>query len=652
MKNYGFVKVASAIPLVKLGDCESNALQIISMIEDAEKKGVEIVCFPEMSVTGYNCEDLFAQSYLLQRAEEALQKIAESTKSFGIVSIVGAPVKVGYQLLNAAVVMCCGKIISIVPKTHMASYNEFYESRWFTSADEVELKSTELCGQTVNVDVNTVFSLDEKTRFSIEICEDLWTPIPPSCYATLHGSQIVFNLSASNETVGKNSYRLGLISQQSARCFSGYVYSSAGVGESSTDLVFGGHSIIAENGSVLANSDSYIAVPQLTVADIDVEHLQTDRQKNTCFAQGLRRQSPFMEMHDVSLASRLSGPFERKEIKIARKYDAQPFVPNGDKINQRCEEIYLMQVNALATRMRNVGIKHATIGISGGLDSTWALIITAGAFDKLHLDRKSITAISMPGPGTTIHTRTSADELIEKTGVADEVIDINDACHAHMKDIGYDESLRGTTYENAQARERTQILMDTANMTGGIVIGTGDLSELALGWATYNGDQMSMYGVNAGVPKTLIRSLITWAIKKNIINDGEEVLQRILDTPVSPELLPFASDGSIAQKTEDLVGPYELHDFFLYHTLRYGSSPKKIFFLARKSFEGKYDEKIIHKWLTVFYRRFFAMQFKRSAMPDGPKIGSVSLSPRGDWRMCSDVSSAEWLKEMGNVYNK
>ena len=583
-----------------------------------------------MCITGYTCGDLFAQQLLLEQAEMALIQILNSTRQLDIISILGMPVVVNSTVINAAVVIQKGKILGVVPKTYLPNYKEFYEQRWFTSALQVSENSVRLCGQIVPMGNNLLFETAE-TTFGIEICEDLWATVPPSSSLALQGAEIIFNLSADDEGIGKHNYLCSLISQQSARCISGYVFSSSGFGESTTDVVFAGNGLIYENGYLLARSERFCLEEQLIINEIDVECIRAERRVNTTFAAN-KANCPGKE------AIRISTEFvNSKDLNLTRTFNPHPFVPQGSELNSRCEEIFSIQ------------IKTAVIGISGGLDSTLALLVCVKTFDKLGLSRKDILGITMPGFGTTDRTYHNAIDLMNSLGVSIREISIREACIQHFKDIGHDLNIHDVTYENSQARERTQILMDIANQTWGMVIGTGDLSELALGWATYNGDHMSMYGVNAGIPKTLVKHLVQWVAENGMDEASKATLLDIVDTPISPELIPADENGEIKQKTEDLVGPYELHDFFLYYFLRFGFRPSKIYFLAQTAFSGVYDDETIKKWLQTFFRRFFNQQFKRSCLPDGPKVGSISISPRGDWRMPSDASSAAWLKEIAEL---
>ena len=640
--NYGFVKVAAAVPRVKVADCKFNSERLEGLITIAEGKGVQILTFPEMCITGYTCGDLFAQQLLLEQAEMALIQILNSTRQLDIISILGMPVVVNSTVINAAVVIQKGKILGVVPKTYLPNYKEFYEQRWFTSALQVSENSVRLCGQIVPMGNNLLFETAE-TTFGIEICEDLWATVPPSSSLALQGAEIIFNLSADDEGIGKHNYLCSLISQQSARCIPGYVFSSSGFGESTTDVVFAGNGLIYENGYLLARSERFCMEEQLIINEIDVECIRAERRVNTTFAAN-KANCPGKE------AVRISTEFvNSKDLNLTRTFNPHPFVPQGSELNSRCEEIFSIQIAGLAQRLLHTGAKTAVIGISGGLDSTLALLVCVKTFDKLGLSRKDILGITMPGFGTTDRTYHNAIDLMNSLGVSIREISIREACIQHFKDIGHDLNIHDVTYENSQARERTQILMDIANQTWGMVIGTGDLSELALGWATYNGDHMSMYGVNAGIPKTLVKHLVQWVAENGMDEASKATLLDIVDTPISPELIPADENGEIKQKTEDLVGPYELHDFFLYYFLRFGFRPSKIYFLAQTAFSGVYDDETIKKWLQTFFRRFFNQQFKRSCLPDGPKVGSISISPRGDWRMPSDASSAAWLKEIAEL---
>ncbi len=637
---FGFVKVAAAIPAVKVADCKFNAQQTEQQIVIADGKGVQIIVFPELNLTGYSCGDLFAQSLLLEQAEFALMQIVNNTRQLDIISIVGMPVMVNSTLMNCAVVFQKGKILGLVPKTYLPNYKEFYEQRWFTSsAAHPDSTTVRLCGQVVPISAHLLFDTPE-VCFGVEICEDVWAPVPPSSTLVLKGAEIIFNLSADTENICKHQYLRSLLAQQSARCLAGYVFSSCGFGESTTDVVFAGNALIYENGSLLAASDRFSFEEQLVISEIDVERLRGERLVNTTFSASIR-------MHQEVPVQHISTELVPiRELGLTRPVEPHPFVPSGTRqLDERCEEIFSIQVAGLAKRLVHTHCNTVVLGISGGLDSTLALLVCVKTFDKLGLPRKGIVGVTMPGFGTTDRTYHNALSLMASLQVTTKEISIKDACIQHFQDIGQDMSVHDVTYENGQARERTQILMDYANKLGGLVIGTGDLSELALGWATYNGDHMSMYGVNASIPKTLVRYLVNWVAQTGVDTLSRNTLLDIIDTPISPELIPADENGNIKQKTEDLVGPYELHDFFLFHFLRFGFRPAKIFYLAEIAFRGTYDSTTIKKWLTNFYRRFFAQQFKRSCLPDGPKVGSVSLSPRGDWRMPSDASAALWLKE-------
>ncbi|MCR5313653.1 MAG: NAD(+) synthase [Bacteroidaceae bacterium] len=652
--NYGFIKVASAIPSLRVADCDYNERQIESLIVQAEGKGVEIITFPELCITSYTCQDLFSQQILLDSAEAALFRLLDVTRSLDIISIVGMPVQVQSSLFNCAVVIQGGKILGIVPKTFLPNYKEFYEQRWFASAATMPDTQVNLCAQTVPMSRNLIFRTSS-VNFGIEICEDVWAPIPPSCNLSLLGAEVIFNLSATNELISKNKYLHSLLQQQSARCIAGYVYSSAGFGESTQDVVYAGNAIIYENGKLLATSERFSLNEQLIISEIDVEHIRTERRTNTSFAESIRMEGRSKEVTEINTI-----PISPKyDFELTRWINPHPFVPSGKLLDERCEEIFEIQVEGLAKRIVHTNAKCVVLGISGGLDSTLALLVCAKTMDKLKRNRTDIIGITMPGFGTTGRTYNNSVSLMESLGVTLKEISIKDACLQHFHDIDQNINIHDVTYENGQARERTQILMDVANQFEGFVVGTGDLSELALGWATYNADHMSNYGVNCSIPKTLVKYLVSWVANSVVDPDSKATLLDIVDTPISPELIPADDEGNIQQKTEDLVGPYELHDFFLYNFLRLGFRPAKIYYLAQKAFikqtynneqetqmtVGKYNEETIKKWLTTFCRRFFTQQFKRSCLPDGPKVGSVSLSPRGDWRMPSDASYAMWVKE-------
>ena len=611
-------------------------------MRQASEKGVQIIAFPELSVTGYTCLDLFAQQTLLNGAEAALLQLVSNTADLDILTIVGVPLRTENRLINAAVVFQKGAIRGVVPKTYLPNYKEFQEQRWFTSATELRESTISIGKEEYPMGSHLLFRSGRLTA-GIEICEDLWVPVPPSSLLTMEGANIIFNLSASNELIGKHAYLRSLICQQSARCMAGYVYASSGFGESSTDLVFAGNGIIAENGNLLAESPRFTMEEQLVISEIDIETLQNDRQVNTSFMYGTSG-LPKEKAQVVDFQVRIPDGFS-----LTRPVDPHPFTPSGEALKERCEEIFHIQVAGLAKRLVHAHAQTAVVGISGGLDSTLALLVTVMTFDALKMPRGQIIGITMPGFGTTDRTYTNACDLIRSLGVTLKEIPIKEACLQHFRDIDHDPSVHDVTYENSQARERTQLLMDVANQKNGLVIGTGDLSELALGWATYNGDHMSMYGVNGSIPKTLVKYLVEWVANHKVDDASRLPLLDIVDTPISPELIPADENGNIKQKTEDLVGPYELHDFFLYHFLRFGSYPSKIYFLAQKAFAGIYDNATVKKWLYTFFRRFFQQQFKRSCLPDGPKVGSVSLSPRGDWRMPSDAVSRLWLEEIERI---
>ena len=633
---YGMIKVAAAVPTVKVADVAYNVGQAESLIAQAEGQGVEVMVLPELCLTGYTCQDLFKQQLLIDKAEEALLVLLDFTRKLDVIVIVGLPVQIGSLLYNCAAVIQSGTLLGVVPKTYLPNYGEFYEKRWFASAQDLKPQDIYLAGSPIHVTSEpTIFTTCDGVRFGIEICEDVWAPVPPSNRLALAGADIIFNLSASDELIGKHEYLCQLLCQQSARTMTGYVYASCGFGESTQDVVYGGNAIVVENGHVLCEGERFSLQPQIKIMQIDVERLRTERRTNSTFITAQSRVS----CQPLNISCK---PVSPREFELIRSVDPHPFIPKKDDMQASFEEILNIQVAGLAKRLYHIGGTKAVIGISGGLDSTLALLVTVKAFDKLGLDRRGIIGITMPGFGTTDRTYNNALALMKELGVTTREINIVKAVKQHFEDIGHNAKQHDTTYENSQARERTQILMDVANKENAIVVGTGDLSELALGWATYNGDHMSMYGVNAGVPKTLVRYLVSYIAGEMATN----ILMDIVDTPISPELLPADTQGNIRQKTEDLVGPYELHDFFLYYTLRYGFRPAKILMLAEKAFGSTYDTAVIKKWLTTFCRRFFNQQFKRSCMPDGPKIGSVSLSPRGDWRMPSDAASTLWLKDL------
>ena len=631
----GFIKVAAGTPDIKVADCEYNRAEITALIDKAYAAGVRILALPELCITGYTCQDLFFQQALLDGALNALREITEHTAGSDMLISVGCPLRFRGELYNCAVVLKDGKILGVVPKKFLPNYNEFYEKRHFTAAPEGQF-DIELFGESVPFGLGLLFECRTMPElvFAAELCEDLWAAEPPSISLALGGATIIANLSASNETIGKDMYRRELVNSQSARLLCGYVYASAGSGESTQDLVFGGHDIIAENGIILAESKLYST--GLTVTEIDVQKLASERRRNTSFTGGIR---PGMR--------RIPFDMEVRSTELTRIVRRTPFVPNtAAETDKRCEDILTMQAHGLEKRIRHTNAKMLVIGISGGLDSTLALLVCVEAMKLLGRPASDILAVTMPCFGTTKRTRSNAERLCELLGTQLRVIDIAASVKQHFRDIGHDESNHNVVYENGQARERTKILMDLANAENGMVVGTGDLSELALGWATYNGDHISMYGVNASVPKTLVRHIVKYYAGTVENAELREVLMSIFDTPVSPELLPADENGNIAQITEDLVGPYELHDFFLYNGIRWCFPPKKVFRLAEYAFAGSYDRETILKWLRTFYRRFFSQQFKRSCLPDGVKVGSVTLSPRGDWRMPSDASPALWLKEL------
>ncbi len=634
--NFGFVKVASAIPSVKVANSKYNAQSMLSMIKEASEKNVELILFPELGITSCSCGDIFLNKHLQQEAERALKTVVEESAKHNTIIVIGMPVLLGSLLFNCAVVLHRGKIIGAVPKK-IINNNE-NEGRWFTSGALLPDDATiTLCEQTVCISPDTLFRTPSYT-FGIEIGEEN-SPISQGTSLALNGAEIILNLSASSESVGKHEYLKQIFATNSAKTNSAYIYSGCGYGESSGDNVYGGNALIIENGELLACSRRFSTQPQLLISEIDTELLNSRRLRNSAF-RSCRNSSRNNSIKTCYIAQE-----ESKEVVLTRKYNAMPFIPKENCMNERCEEIFSMQSIGLAKRIEHTNAKSCVIGISGGLDSTLALLVTVKAFDLLGRSRKEIMAVTMPGFGTTDRTYNNALCLMQNLGVSIQEVSIKEACIQHFKDIGHDVNIHDTTYENSQARERTQILMDLANRTNGFVIGTGDLSELALGWATYNGDHMSMYGVNASIPKTLVKYLVRWIALNSDNEATRTTLLDIVETPISPELIPAHENGEIKQKTEDLVGPYELHDFFIYHTLRNGFTPSKIYHIACKSFEDIHSKETIKKWLTIFFRRFFTQQFKRSCMPDGPKVGSCNLSPRGDWRMPSDADVAGWLAE-------
>ncbi|MCM1369144.1 MAG: NAD(+) synthase [Candidatus Amulumruptor caecigallinarius] len=645
MNDVNYIRVAACSPMVKPCDIDYNIAQIEACFRECAEKGVALAVFPELSVTGYTCADLFQQDLLIEKAREALTVLARRVKDVGAALVVGVPVENQSRLYNCAAWIENGRIQGIVPKTHVPNYGEFYERRWFAPASEPHspfLSFVDLDGMEYDVPFGRILFESGHATVGIEICEDLWVPNPPSSMMCMNGAKIILNLSASNELIGKHTYLKQLISGQSARCRCAYVYSSSGANESSSDLAFCGNAIIYEDGKLLAESDRFVFAPRTAVADIDVDALKHDRIHFNTFATN---SEPHM---DIKVRVNSLTPVENDDSLFAyRHINIHPFVDSDpDKLRERCDEISSIQAWGLAVRLNAIGCKHAVIGVSGGLDSTLAMLVTCKAFDMLGLPHENIQGITMPGFGTTERTHGNADKLMELLGVTKREIPIGDAVKLHFRDIGHSGTTHDVTYENSQARERTQILMDMANMLNGIVIGTGDLSELALGWCTYNGDHMSMYAVNASVPKTLVKYLVEGYASSSDNPALTAVLTDIVNTPISPELLPADKMDNIKQKTEDLVGPYELHDFFLYNMLRYGMSPKKIYLMACKGFKGIYSEATITHWLKTFYRRFFSQQFKRDCMPDGVKVGSICLSPRGDWRMPSDASRNLWLSQL------
>ena len=634
---YGLIKVAAAIPGVKVADTDYNTQQIESLIVRAEGKGTEIIVFPELCITGYTCQDLFRQSLLLDKAEESLMVLLDFTRKLDIISVVGMPVRIGSLLYNCGVVIHRGTILGVVAKTYLPNYNEFYEKRWYASSTDLIEQDIYLAGNLVHVSNEPqVFRTCDGVGFGVEICEDVWAPLPPSNNLALAGADIVLNLSASNDLVGKRAYLRSLLLQQSARMICGYVYTTCGYGESTQDVVYGGGAFIIENGTVIAEAKRFQLEPQLLVQQIDVERLRSERQNNTTFRTAQDG------AHAKAVDAKLVTP---RDFELLRQVNPHPFIPSDEEMGETCEEILNIQTMGLCKRLVHSHCDKAVIGISGGLDSTLALLIVVRAFDRLGYSRRNIIGVTMPGFGTSDRTHDNAVSLMGTLGITQREISIAKAVNQHFEDIGHNPSMHDVTYENSQARERTQILMDVANQVGGLVIGTGDLSELALGWCTYNGDHMSMYGVNASIPKTLVQSLIRYAASLPAFSTQQSVLIDVIDTPISPELTPADEEGNIKQKTEDLVGPYELHDFFLYYIMRHGFRPAKVFLLAQAAFSQKYSDDVIKKWLTTFCRRFFNQQFKRSCMPDGPKVGAISLSPRGDWRMASDAAGTLWLKE-------
>lgn len=638
--NSGFIKVRAASPRVTVGGVQKNLENALAEIELAKKDKVRILTFPELYLSGYTCGDLFLQKTLTDACMQALETICEKTENLDMVICIGLPVRTENRLYNCAAVLFHGEILGFVPKTYIPNYGEYYEKRWFASGESST--DVEWGDFTIGMEANSTFRLSPDTVLGVEICEDLWVPNPPSTELALSGANIIVNLSASNEAVTKNDYRKSIISAQSAKCFCAYVYASAGVGESSTDLVFSGACTIAENGAILAEGERFAFDGSRCTADIDVDKLNAERMRNGSFSDNFHWEKTSV-FENYAVANE-NGAVETDFADITRTFDPHPFVPSDTaEKDERCREILAIQSHGLAKRLAHTGLKKAVVGISGGLDSTLALLVSVRAMQILQLPSENIICVTMPGFGTTDRTYKNAVALIHSFGATFSEIPIKDAALQHMQDIGHNPDLHDITYENTQARERTQILMDLANKNGGILVGTGDLSELALGWCTYNADHMSMYGVNAGVPKTLVRHLVENEAE-HLPEEIAKILYDVLDTPVSPELLPPDENGKIQQKTEDTLGPYEVHDFYLYHFLRFGTAPQKLLFMAERAFAGIYTEEQLKRWLQLFIKRFFNNQFKRSCLPDGPKVGSVSLSPRGDWRMPSDAVCEEWLK--------
>ncbi len=642
MKEYGYIRVGACVPKIKVADVEFNKNEIIEKIKDADNQNIQILTFPELSLTGYTCNDLFLQDVLLNNALDALKEIKEFTKNVNQIIIIGMPLRAENQIFNVAVVLQKGEILGVVPKTYIPNYSEFYEKRWFSSSVNIKENQVNLFGKNIPFGNNVLFADkdDKDFCFGIEICEDLWSVYPPSTNHAINGATIIFNLSASNEIVGKYQYRKDLVKNQSAKTISAYVYASSGVNESSSDVVFSGHAMIAENGSILKENERFNFDSSIIFEDVDVKKLMNNRYKDISY-MGVVNDDDYVKVQ-VDVKDSLKDTI--------RINDMYPFVPKNEaKREERCNEIFNIQASGLAKRLLHTGIKKSVIGISGGLDSTLAFLVIVEAYKKLGISNNNIIAITMPGFGTTDRTYNNAVDLVKSYGAVLKEISIKEACALHFKDIGQDENIHDVTYENAQARERTQILMDIANKEGALVIGTGDLSELALGWCTYNGDHMSMYAVNTSIPKTLVRYLVEFVSQKEQNKLGKKALLDILDTPISPELLPPDKNGKIKQKTESVIGPYVLHDYFLYHFLRYGATPKKIYFMAKKTFDGRYSNDEIKRWLKVFIKRFFNQQFKRNCIPDGIKVGTISLSPRGDLRMPSDASYNIWLKELEDL---
>ena len=638
-KKYGYVRVAASVPELKVANVEFNTNEVISEIKKLDKEGVQIVTFPELCLTGYTCADLFSQDILIDKYMEALERVVKETANLNIISIIGAPIVCDNQMFNCGVVVNRGRVLGIVPKTYIPNYGEFYEKRWFSTSNTLRSRVIKLFGEEVPIGIDLVFRdiNDKKFTFGIEVCEDLWSPKAPSVEAALNGATMIFNLSASNEVIGKYGYRKNLINMQAAKTVSAYIYASSGVNESTTDLVFSGYAGISENGSMLVENERFNFSTNHIISDVDIQRLMNNRIKDISF-MGISASQDYRVV-DIDIKD--------TNTNLLRKYDIYPFVPSDEsKRDERCSEIVNILACGLAKRLKHTGMKKCVMGISGGLDSTLAFLVVIEAYRKLGISNDNFIGVTMPGFGTSGRTYNNALNLMKNYGVTMMEVSIKEASLQHFKDIGLDPEDRSVTYENTQARERTQILMDIANKEGGLVIGTGDLSELVLGWCTYNGDHMSMYAVNSSIPKTLVRYLVRYFALKEENEECKNTILDILDTPISPELLPPDKDGNIKQQTESVVGPYVLHDFFLYHFMRYGASPEKIKYIALQAFDGMYDEETITKWLKFFIKRFFNQQFKRSCLPDGPKVGTISVSPRGDLRMPSDADNSTWMNNI------
>jgi len=653
MFKHDYIRIGTAIPRTRPAAVSANLAEILTLAREAADAQCDLVVFPELALTGYTCADLFQQNTLLTAASDGLDTFLKETADLAAVMVVGVPVTVDGRLFNAAAVCQSGELLGVVPKTFIPVYREYYEQRWFTSGNAVFAESANITGRTVPFGVDIVFRGDQDGRFcfGVEICEDMWAPNPPSTELSLRGASVIVNPSASNDLVGKADYRRMLVQRQSGACLSAYAYCSAGTGESTTDTVFSGHCMIAECGHVLTENERFSRENQLTFADIDLGLIEHERLNNITFSTAVNFAVDKSRQDEDTPDAYREIAFKSGEVgdvpgKLASRWlERRPFVPADDAArHDRCSEIFAIQSTGLATRLDHTGLKNVVIGLSGGLDSTLALLVVVEAFDRLGLDRAGIHSITMPGFGTTDRTLGNVEQLCDELGLALDKVDIRPSCEQHFADIGHDGTTPDIAFENVQARERTQILMDRANMLSALVIGTGDLSEMALGWCTYNGDHMSMYAVNIGVPKTLVKHLVQYVAEDRFADTkASEILHDVLATPISPELLPAGADGEISQKTEDTIGPYELHDFFLYYLVRCGFTPAKVHYLAVLAFDGDYDSDTIKKWLTVFCKRFFSQQFKRSCVPDGPKVGTIALSPRGDWRMPSDAAVDEWL---------